>query len=109
MDENVNRTVLFLDPAYSCSDTLRYYSLEHCRNWDIGYLPLPAKPVLINPYTYFKTFFSFDLTTDSPKSFHLHYAFVNKTFAEINKAYENDHHNWQQLLFLKCKQVSLPN
>jgi hypothetical protein len=108
MDGNVNKKVLFLQPAYSCNDTLRYYSLEHCRDWNIGYLPLPAKPILLNPNTYFKTFFSFEIAADNPNTFHLHYASVDKTVAEIQRTYKNDEHNWQHSFSLKCKQVRLP-
>lgn len=109
MDGSINKRAFSLDPAYGCSDTLRYFSLEHCKNWDIGYLPFPAKPVLISPYTYLKTFFAIDLASDNPKEFHLHFATIDITYNEIIKSYQNDIHDWDKSLSLKCKQVKLPN
>jgi len=110
LNESIKHQVFSLDPVYDCSnDTLKYYSLEHCQNWDIGYLPLPAKPFLLSPNSYLKTYFSIELTHDMPKEFHLHYANVDIKYSDIVKSYQNDMHYWERSLSIKCKRTPLPN
>jgi len=110
LDGNITKTAFRLGPAYDCSaDTASYYSLEHPENWDVGYVPKPARPVLISPFTYFNTLFSIDSNSANPKEFHLHYAIVDITYSEIVKACTNDLYGWERALSLICKKTLLPN
>lgn len=109
LEGNVSKRIFSLDPAYECADTLRYYSLEHGQYWDAGYNIAPAKPLLISPSTYFKTFFAINFTSDNPTQFHIHFANVDIAYSKIINLYQADSHGWQKQLHLKCKQVKLPN
>lgn len=110
LTEASEKHVYALDPVIDCNnDTLKYYCFERCEDWDIGYLPLPAKPILINPNTYLKTNFAIKIIPDRPRYFHLHYANITMSFNELMKAYESDHHYWQNSLPIKCRRYLLPN
>jgi hypothetical protein len=109
LERSLKRMIYALDPAYDCTNnTGHYYSLEYCRNWDMGYLPLPAKPFLLNPNTYLLTNFSIPDTPGHPKEFHLHYASVDMSYTDLQKAYKSDRHYWHRSLAVKCKIVKLP-
>jgi hypothetical protein len=107
-EESAKKEVYILEPVIDCNDTLKYYSLEHCEGWDNGYLPLPVKPQLVSPNTYLNTRFAIELFADKAKEFHVHYANVDLTYTALMKAYNNDTHNWQRSLNIRCKRVELP-
>lgn len=109
LDESIKNHVFGLDPVYACGvDTANYYSLDHCTGWDLGNLPLPAKPVVVNPNTYLGTIFCLEIKPDSPDEFHLHYAKTAMSYQQIQQEYIKDRHDWERKFQLKCKIVRLP-
>jgi hypothetical protein len=102
--------IFYLDPVIDCSNpSLSYYSLEHSEGWDQGNLPLPSKPVLLNPNTYLQTNFAIRLISEPPKFFHLHYAAVDLTYSQLWKKYAEDIHFWERYLPVRCKEYVLPD
>lgn len=98
-------TIQFLDPG---GDDEIYYSLEYCKAWDAAYLRSPAAPVMISAHTSFKTLVSPKEDDHKKNTFHVHFAFTDKTYQQILGWCAAELQTWQYKLNLLCKKTAFP-